>query len=173
MPSKPTFFQNFFGHLTTVFGTSFPAWRQLVCARAFPPHAVTSRQTGRENWDKIMGNLAKQTWFKIPGVFFRNGSEKSWSQMESDLSNISRNPYAHTCVYTYIWIYTYLCALAFSTRWKLSKQNFMMFFSAVVCMLMLMKNIRCFPPSQKRVRTGYFSCLGKHCQLSSIYLQNS
>lgn len=49
---------------------------KLVCARAFPPRAVTSRQTGRENWDTMMENLAKQTWFKTPGVFFRNGSEK-------------------------------------------------------------------------------------------------
>lgn len=110
-PSKPAaFLHTFCGHLTTVFGSCFPAWGQLECARAFPPCAVTLRQTGREKWDEIMDSLAKQTRFKTPGVFFRNSSEKSWSQNGIRLVKyIQKLLCTHVCACVYLNLYVFMC----------------------------------------------------------------
>lgn len=119
----------------------------------------------------------KQERLKTLAIFFRKGSGKSWSRRNQTCPTYQEPPmHIHMCTYinTSVSVEKYLYALAFSTRWKLSKQNRTMFFSTVMCLLMLMKNFHSFPPPQKRLRTRVFLLPGEtHCQLPSIYLQNS
>lgn len=80
--------------------TSFTAWGQLVCAKASTQSSNLKADTQGE-LGYIYGQLAKQTWLKALGTFFRNGSEK---KLESDMSNISRISYT----YTYVHVYEYI-----------------------------------------------------------------